>query len=162
MRWKVLPSGARYQSVFGCQVSASYCVRVNAVRPTSRALAVAAVLVAVEAAAAIVFGVFAAMSMHRTRIVVGAGSAVLMVGYGALLASAAWGLWRGRRWSRGPTIATQLIQLPVAWSFVGGQTTWLALLLATMSVLTLICLLMPSSTALFASGSFEDSKDSAG
>ena len=119
-------------------------------------------LVAVEAAAAIVFGVFAAMSMHRTRIVVGAGSAVLMVGYGALLASAAWGLWRGRRWSRGPTIATQLIQLPVAWSFVGGQTTWLALLLATMSVLTLLCLLMPSSTALFASGSFEDSKDSAG
>jgi hypothetical protein len=128
-------------------------------------LALAAVLVAVESAAAIVFGVSAAMSMHLSRLVVGAGTAVLMVGYGALLAWAAWGLWRGRRWSRGPTIATQLIQLPVAWSFVGGQTTWLALLLATMSVLTLICLLVPSSTALFAgsaSGSIEDSKDSAG
>jgi uncharacterized membrane protein (DUF2068 family) len=127
-------------------------------------LALAAVLVAVEAAAAIVFGVSVAMSVHSNRVVVGAGTAVLMVGYGALLASAAWGLWRGRRWSRGPAIATQLIQLPVAWSFVGGQTTWLALLLATMSVLTLICLLMPSSTALFAGsapGSIEDTKDSA-
>jgi uncharacterized membrane protein (DUF2068 family) len=125
-------------------------VRVAALRPSSRPLALAAVLVAVEAAAAIVFGVSAAMSMHRNRVVVGAGTAVLMAGYGALLASAAWGLWRGRRWSRGPTIATQLIQLPVAWSFVGGQTTWLALLLATVSVLTLICLLVPSSTAVFA------------
>ena len=106
-------------------------------------------LVAVEAAAAIVFGVSVAMSVHRNRFAVGAGTAVLMVGYGALLASAAWGLWRGRRWSRGPAIATQLIQLPVAWSFVGGQTTWLALLLGTVSVLTLICLLVPSSTAVF-------------
>jgi len=113
-------------------------------------LALAAVLVAIEAAAAIVFGVSVAMSVHRNRVAVGAGTAVLMVGYGALLASAAWGLWRGRRWSRGPAIATQLIQLPVAWGFVGGQTTWLALLLATVSVLTLICLLVPSSTAVFA------------
>ena len=121
-----------------------------AVRPSSRPLALAAVLVAVEAASAIVFGASAAMSVHRSRVVVGAGTAVLMAGYGALLASAAWGLWRGRRWSRGPTIATQLIQLPVAWSFVGGETTWLALLLATVSVLTLICLLVPSSTAVFA------------
>ena len=123
---------------------------VDAVCPTSRPLGLAAVLLTVEAAAAIVFGVVAATNMHSNRVVVGAGTAVLMVGYGALLAAAAWGVWRGRRWSRGPTIATQLIHLPVAWSFVGGQTTWLALLLATMSVLTLICLLMPSSTALFA------------
>lgn len=127
-------------------------------------MALAAVLLAVEAAAAIVFGVLAATTMHRNRVVVGAGTAVLMVGYGALLASAARGVWRGRRWSRGPTIATQLIQLPVAWSFFGGQTTWLAMLLATMSVVTLVCLLVPSSTALFAgssSESIEDSKDSA-
>jgi uncharacterized membrane protein (DUF2068 family) len=136
--------------VSGCQDFASYCVRVAVVRPSSRPLALAAVLVAVEAAAAIVFGASAAMSTHRNRVFVGAGTAVLMAGYGALLASAAWGLWRGRRWSRGPTIATQLIQLPVAWSFVGGQTTWLALLLGTVSVLTLICLLVPSSTAVFA------------
>jgi uncharacterized membrane protein (DUF2068 family) len=136
---------------------------VDAVRPSSRPLALAAVLVAVEAAAAIVFGASAALSMQRNRIVVGAGTAVLMVGYGALLASAAWGLWCGRRWSRGPTIATQLIHLPVAWSFVGGQTTWLALLLVTMSVITLICLFMPSSTALFGGsplGSIEHSNDS--
>jgi hypothetical protein len=113
-------------------------------------LALAAVLLALEAAAAIVFGVIAATSMHSNRVVVGAGTAVLMVGYGALLAAAARGVWRGRRWSRGPTIATQLIQLPVAWSFVGGQTTWLALLLGTVSVVALICLILPSSTAVFA------------
>jgi len=126
---------------------------VDAARPISRFLALAAVLLALEAAAAIVFGLVAATGIHRNRIVVGAGTAVLMVGYGALLGAAARGVWRGRRWSRGPTAATQLIQLPVAWSFVGGQTTWLALLLATASVVTLICLLLPSSTAIFADSS---------
>ena len=123
---------------------------VDAVRRTGRPLTLAAVLLAAEAVAAISFGVIAATDIHRNRIVVGAGTAVLMVGYGALLAAAARGVWRGRRWSRGPTVATQLIQLPVAWSFIGGQTTWLALLLATASVVTLICLLLPSSTAIFA------------
>jgi uncharacterized membrane protein (DUF2068 family) len=118
-------------------------------------LTLAAVLLALEAVAAIGFGVLAATDIHRNRIVVGAGTAVFMVGYGVLLAAAARGVWRGRRWSRGPAVATQLIQLPVAWGFVGGQTTWLALLLMAMSLLTLICVFVPSSTAIFAASSSE-------
>ncbi len=106
-------------------------------------------LLVTEALAALAFGLLAGADIHRNRIIVGAGTALLMLGYAVLLGAAARGVWRGRRWSRGPTIATQLIQLPVAWSFVGGQTTWLALLLAGVSITTLVCVLLPSSTAIF-------------
>jgi hypothetical protein len=117
---------------------------------SSGALRAAAVLIAGEAVAALAFGALAAAGIHRNRIVVGAGTALLMLGYGALLAAAARGVWRGRRWSRAPVVAAQLIQIPVAWSFAGGQTTWLALLLAGVSIAILVCVLLPSSTAIFA------------
>jgi hypothetical protein len=122
---------------------------VDAQYRTSQALRAAAVLLATEALAALGFGLLAGADIHRNRIIVGAGTAVLMLGYAVLLGTTARGVWRGRRWSRGPTIATQLIQLPVAWSFVGGQTTWLALLLAGVSITILVCVLLPSSTAIF-------------
>ena len=59
------------------------------------------------------------------------------------------GVLRGRRWSRAPAIATQLIQLPIAWSFYGGQTTWFALLLGAVSLIVIVCLLLPTSTHAF-------------
>jgi hypothetical protein len=40
-----------------------------------------------------------------------------------------------------------LIQLPVAWSFAGGETWWVAVVLAGVSVAVLVCLLIRSSTA---------------
>jgi hypothetical protein len=126
---------------------------------SSGALRAAAVLIAVEALAALVFGALAATGIHRNRIVVGAGTALLMLGYGVLLAAAARGVWRGRRWSRAPVVAAQLIQIPVAWSFAGGQTTWLALLLAGVSIAILVCVLLPSSTAIFAGSSSKTSPE---
>ena len=54
-----------------------------------------------------------------------------------------------RSGSRAPAIATQLIQLPVAWSFRGGETTWFATLLGAVSLVVVVCLLLPSSTAIF-------------
>jgi hypothetical protein len=39
--------------------------------------------------------------------------------------------------------------LPLAWSFVGGQTTWVAAVLAIVAITALVGLLHPSSTAVF-------------
>lgn len=79
----------------------------------------------------------------------GSGVGILMVAYAVFLLAVARGVWRGRRWSRAPAIATQLIQLPIAWSFHGGQTTWFSYLLGAFSLTVVICLLMPSSTKIF-------------
>ena len=46
-------------------------------------------------------------------------------------------------------MATSLLQLPVALSFAGGQTWWVAVGLAAVSVTVLVCLLLKSSTEVF-------------
>ena len=61
-------------------------------------------------------------------------------------------MFRGRRWSRAPAIATQIIQLPVAWSLRGGETTWFAALLGAVSLTGLVCLLLPRSPRVFTAG----------
>ena len=80
---------------------------------------------------------------------VGSGAAIILLGYAVLLIAVARGVFRGRRWSRAPAIATQLIQLPVAWSFRGGETSWFAALLAAVSLTVVVCLLLPTSTRVF-------------
>ena len=42
-------------------------------------------------------------------------------------------------------MVVQLITLLTAWSFVGGETTVVAVVLAVVSVATLVCLLHPRS-----------------
>jgi hypothetical protein len=59
------------------------------------------------------------------------------------------GVFLGRRWSRGPAVATQLILLPIAWSFRGGVTTWVSVALAVVAIVVLIGVLHPRSTAVF-------------
>lgn len=113
------------------------------------ALALAAGLLFVIGAASAVYGVLELLETRASRAVVGSGAAIILLGYATLLAAVARGVIRGRRWSRAPAIATQLIQLPIAWSFRGGQTTWFALLLGAVSVTVVVCLLLPSSTRVF-------------
>lgn len=116
-------------------------------RPRRRGLLVAAGLIAVQALAAIGFALVEATQIQGSRWVVGVGTAALMVLYGAFLLLVARGLTRSRRWSRGPAVATQLLHLPIAWSFAQGATWWVALVLGVMSLAALICLVLPSSTA---------------
>lgn len=113
------------------------------------ALTLAAALLAVIGAASAVYGVMELVATKASRAVVGSGAAIILLAYAALLAMVARGVLRGRRWSRAPAIATQLIQLPIAWSFRGGQTTWFALLLGAVSLTIIVCLLLPSSTRAF-------------
>jgi len=116
-------------------------------RPST--LLVAAALLCIEALTALVFGFLEAGQVRASRAVVGVGVAILMVGYGVLLLLVVRGVLRGRRWSRGPAVVTQLILLPIAWSFRGVPTTWVAGLLAAVAIATLVALLHPRSTAMF-------------
>ncbi len=84
-------------------------------------LLLAAVLIVIEALAALAFAVLEIGQVQMSRPGVGVGVAVLMGGFGLLLLVVARGVLRGRRWSRGPAVAMQLIILPVAWSFRGGR-----------------------------------------
>lgn len=111
----------------------------------------AAVLLGVEALTALVFGFLEAGQVQASRAVVGVGVTILMAGYGVVLLLVARGVLRGRRWSRGPAVVTQLILLPIAWSFRGVPTTWVAALIAAIAIATLVALLHPRSTAVFIS-----------
>ena len=120
-------------------------------RPPSRPapLLLASALLAVEALAALVFGSIALTQIRISRAEVGAGVAIWMIGYGVLLLAVARGVFRGRRWSRAPAVATQLILLPIAFSFRAAPTTWVAGVIAVVAVGTLVGVLHPRSTEVF-------------
>ena len=61
-------------------------------------------------------------------------TAVFFAVLGGALVWCASGLWRVRSWARSPVVVVQLITLLTAWSFVGGETTWVAAVLAAVSV----------------------------
>ena len=111
------------------------------------ALRPAAVVLVLEGIAAFAYGVFEATQINAARFVVGLGAGLLLVAYGVALVVLARGLVRARRWSRGPVVATQLIQLPLAWNFREGETAWVAVLLALTAIVVLVCVFLPSSTA---------------
>ncbi|MVA76070.1 hypothetical protein GC722_08545 [Auraticoccus sp. F435] len=116
------------------------------------ALFLAALVTALLAVVAVGFGVLEAASTDPRRWIVGVGTGVLMLAYGAFLLLVAHGLRRARRWSRGPAVAVHLLHLPVAWSFLGGSTTWVTLALGGASLLCLVCLLLPVSTVALTGG----------
>jgi hypothetical protein len=112
-------------------------------------IVVAAALLAVEALIALAYAVLEVGEIRTSRAAVGVGVTILMGGFGLLLLFVSRGVFRGRRWSRGPAVALQLILLPLAWSFVGGSTTWVAVVLAVVAITALVGLLHPRSTAMF-------------
>lgn len=112
-------------------------------------LVLAAGLLGLEAVAALVYGAVTVTQIEVSRAAIGSGVAILMLAYGVLLLLVARGVFLGRRWSRGPAAATQLILLPIAFSFRASPTTAVALVIAAVAVGTLIGLLHPRSTAVF-------------
>lgn len=111
-----------------------------------RTLVVAAALMIVEAIAAAVMGVLEAVNVNLNRPVVGIGGAIILIGYAVALVLLARGVFRGRSWSRGPSVAVQVLHLPVAYSFLGPVTWPVSVLLGGVSLVVLVCLVLPSST----------------
>jgi hypothetical protein len=112
-------------------------------------IVVAAALLALEGLVGLAYAVISVGQIRLSRAAVGVGVAILMAVFGVLLLLVARGVFLGRRWSRGPAVATQLILLPIAWSFRGGVTTWVSVALAVLAIVVLIGLLHPRSTAVF-------------
>src|SRR3954451_17417884 len=81
---------------------------------------VAAVLLALEALIALGYAVLEVGQVQHSRAGVGVRGTRRMALFGVGLVLVARGAFLGRRWSRGPAVARQLILSPLAWSFVGG------------------------------------------
>ena len=112
-------------------------------------IVMAAALLALEALIGLGYAAIEVGQVRMSRAAVGVGVAILMAGFGLLLLVVARGVFRGRRWSRGPAVATQLILLPIAWSFRGGVTTWVSVALAVLAIAVLVGVLHPRSTEVF-------------
>ena len=112
-------------------------------------IVVAAVVLALEALMALAYAALEIGQVRMSRAVVGVGVNILMACFGLFLLFVARSVFRGKRWSRWPAVATQLILLPLALSFVGGRTTWVAVVLAALAIGVLVAVLHPRSTAVF-------------
>ncbi|ABL81227.1 MULTISPECIES: hypothetical protein [unclassified Nocardioides] len=126
-------------------------------RPAKPApLVVAASLVAIEALFLLGYAVLELFSVSSGRVAVAVTTSAFFAAYGAVLLFCAREVTRGRSWARSPIVLAQLIQLGVAWSFRGGDTTPVAVALAVVAVVVLAGLLAPSSVDALADDRIED------
>ncbi len=114
---------------------------------TLRLLRVAGALCLLEAAALAGMGVVELASLVAGRLVLGVTTAVFLFAYAAGLAAAGLSIARVRSWARAPVVLSQLIALGLAWSFTGGGTTWVAVLLAVPAVVVVVLVVRPASTS---------------
>jgi hypothetical protein len=113
-------------------------------------LAVAASLVAVEGLLLVGYAVLELASLDTERAEVALTTAVFFALYGAGLLACGWSLARCSSWARSPAVLAQLIQLGVAWSFWGGDTTGVAIGVAVVAVVVLVGVFHPASLAALA------------
>lgn len=115
-----------------------------------RGIRLAAGLVGLEALGLLGLAMSELVNVNPDRPSVGITTAVFFALYAIGLGACARGLLLLRSWSRGPVVLAQLIELGVAWSFRGGSTTWVSILLAVPAVAVLAVVFSPSTTqALF-------------
>jgi hypothetical protein len=110
-------------------------------------LRLAAGLVGLEAVSLLVLAGVEVGSLDYGRLALGLTTTAFFVLYAVALGACAYGLWHCKRWSRSPVVLTQLIGLGVAWSFFGGSTVWVTIVLGSLAIATLVCILLPASTA---------------
>jgi energy-converting hydrogenase Eha subunit A len=108
-------------------------------------LVVAASLVAIEGLLLLGYAVLELASTSSDRVAVSLTTTLFFAGYGALLLACARAITRRQSWARSPIVLAQLIQLGLAWSFRGGDTTVVAVAIGVVAVLVLVGLLSPAS-----------------
>jgi hypothetical protein len=113
-------------------------------------LVVGAGLTALEGLVLLVLAVLEVLDATAGRVGLAVATAVFFTLMGGSVLGCAAGLWRVRSWARSPVVVVQLIALLTAWSFYGGDTTPVAVVLAGVSIAVLVCLLHPQSTAALA------------
>lgn len=110
-------------------------------------LVVAAGLAAVEGALVVVYAALEAASVHADRVTMGVTTSVFFAVLGGGLVACAWLLVQGRAWARSPVVVVQIMALGLAWNFLGGSTTWVAVVLGLVGLVVLAGLLHPASLA---------------
>ena len=70
-----------------------------------------------------------AANTQADRAAMGVTTSLFFAILGGLLAWCAWLVVHGRAWARSPIIVAQVIFLGLAYNFLGGSTTWVALAL---------------------------------
>jgi hypothetical protein len=108
-------------------------------------LGVAAALVAVEGGVLVLLAGAELASLSTSRMTMGLTTAGFFAVYGAALLGCAVLLVRRVALGRSPALLAQLIQLGLAWSFRGGGTTWVAVVLALVGLVVIAGLLHPAS-----------------
>jgi hypothetical protein len=126
----------------------------------------AAMLVALEGAAGIIAAALFVIRGLRgadQHIVNGFGNAAWFGLLGAVVLTAAWALWTGRRWGRGIAIYTQMLLLPVSWYVGVGSHQWpYAILVAALAVGILVLLFSPTTLRWMSDAQDSASADSSG
>jgi hypothetical protein len=87
-------------------------------------------VVALEGLVVAVLGIVEVLKIDSDRLVLGVTTAAFLILYGGGLVLVARGLYRTSTWSRGPAVFAQLIQLFMAYSFWGGGTKPVSVVLA--------------------------------
>ena len=118
--------------------------------PTPRPLVVAAALAAVEGLLLVAYAVLEAAHTHAERAAMGVTTSLFFGLLGGLLAWCGWMVVHGRAWARSPIIVAQVMFLGLAYNFLGGSTTWVAVALALVAAVVLVGLLHPASLAALA------------
>ena len=106
----------------------------------------AAGLVGLEGFFLLFTAVLELLDLHSGRLTLGLTTATFFLVLGAGLGYCAWGLFRVRSWARGPVVACQLIGLLLSFSFWGGETTPVAVVILLVTVGVLLGVLHPTST----------------
>ena len=109
------------------------------------ALRVACWLVILEGVSLVILGGLELINLSAGRLVMGVTTTIFFLAYGIGLMLAARALLIGENWARGLTVFAQLVQLGVAWSFRGGSTDLVALVLALVALTVIAGLFHPAS-----------------
>lgn len=124
---------------------------VAVIRAARPAAWVAAIVLGLEALGVIGYGVLIILNLHNVSAGVGYAVAGMLIAWGIALGLVGRGIGLIRTWSRGPAVALQLFQLPLAWGF-RGSIGWLAAALFVSAAVVLVCLFVPVSNAAFTRG----------
>ena len=116
-------------------------------RPIPAPITVSASLAALEGAALLIYGILELFNISGGRAVMGLTTSLFFAVYGAGLLWAAWAMRGGASSARSPIVFTQLLMLGLAWSFRGGETTQVAIVLAVVAVVVLAGSLHPASVS---------------